>query len=622
MQNKMKTLKTILLFFLLIISSLLFAQNESGNNYDQKYLRLEFEVDPAIKYIKGVITFYFEITNNTSTISFDMGTGINTDSVLYEGNKLQSTKNNNILTVQLPNELSSGTYDSLSIYYQGVPESDGFGSFTVSTHNNTPVMWTLSEPYGAKDWWVCKQSLNDKPDSIDVYITHPKQYKAASNGVLISETQAGENIITHWKHRHAIAAYLIAIAVTNYETYSHFAHLENGDSVEVLNYIYPESVSYVKNQTAVTPEIIEFFSNIFIDYPFKNEKYGHAQFGWGGGMEHQTMSFMGSFGFGIIAHELAHQWFGDYITCASWHDIWLNEGFATYCEGLCYENDLGDQNWKSWLAEKIDYVTSVSGGSVYVNDISDENSIFDGRLSYAKGAMVLHLIRGQIGDSAFFAAIKNYLNDPKLRQAYAYTRDLQNHFEQSSGKDLSNLFNDWIYGQGYPMYQLNWGQTSDNMFYIEIEQKQSHSSVGFFELNLPVKLSGEGKDTLINLNNLENNQEFIMKLDFKLDKITFDPDLWIISRPVKIVHYKDVSESDKLILAPNPVRDELLVRTNLSDSIIKVSIFNINGKKIKEYDSIENPQKFTLDLKELKQGIFFLSIDTKSEKIVKKFIKE
>jgi aminopeptidase N len=619
-QSKMNILKTILLSFLLITSSA-FAQNEVGSNYDQKYLRLEFEVNPSVKYIKGVITFYFEITDNTSTMSFDMGTGINTDSVIYKGNKLQNSKNNDILTVRFPNELSKGIYDSLSIYYQGVPESYGFGSFTVSAHNKTPVMWTLSEPYGAKDWWVCKQSLNDKPDSIDVYITHPKLYKAASNGVLISETPAGENIITHWKHRHPIAAYLIAIAVTDYETYSHFAHLESGDSVEVLNYIYPESVSYVKAQTAVTPGIIEFFSKKFIDYPFKNEKYGHAQFGWGGGMEHQTMSFMGSFGFGIIAHELAHQWFGDYITCASWHDIWLNEGFATYCEGLCYENGLGDQNWKSWLAEEIDYVTSVPGGSVYVNDISDENSIFDGRLSYAKGAMVLHLIRGQIGDSAFFAAIKNYLNDPQLRQAYAYTKDLQSHFEQSSGKDLSNLFNDWIYGQGYPSYQLNWGQTSDNMFYIEIEQKQSHSSVDFFELNLPIMLSGEGKDTLIYLNNIENNQEFIMKLDFKLEKITFDPDLWIISRPAKILHYKDVSESDKIILAPNPVSDELLVRTNLSDSI-KVRIFNINGKKIKEYDNIENPQKFKLNLKELKQGIFFLSIDTESGKIVKKFIKE
>jgi aminopeptidase N len=555
-------------------------------------------------------------------MSFDMGTGINTDSVLYKGNKLQNSKNKDILTVRLPSTLLKGTYDSLTIYYQGAPESDGFGSFTVSSHNNTPVMWTLSEPYGAKDWWVCKQSLNDKPDSIDVFITHPKQYKAASNGLLISEIPIGENIITHWKHRHAIAAYLIAIAVTDYETYSHFAYLENGDSVEVLNYIYPEDLSYVKVQTAVTPGIIEFFSKKFIDYPFKNEKYGHAQFGWGGGMEHQTMSFMGSFGFGIIAHELAHQWFGDYITCASWHDIWLNEGFATYCEGLCYENGLGDENWRQWIIDKMNYVTSLSDGAVYVEDISNEYRIFDGRLSYAKGAMVLHLIRGQIGDEAFFSAIQNYLNDPKLQNGYAYTKYLQTHFEQTSGKDLTELFNDWVYGQGYPKYSLNWGQTSENMLYLEIEQKQSHTSVDFFELNISVELSGEGKDTILYINNTENNQEFIFKLDFTVDKISFDPDLWIISRPAKISHYKNVGEYDKAILAPNPVNDKLLVRTNLPDSAVKVSIFNINGKKIKEFDSIENPQKFTLDLKELKQGIFFITIDAESEKIVKKFMKE
>ncbi|MCF6239742.1 MAG: M1 family metallopeptidase [Bacteroidales bacterium] len=486
----MKSLKTFILTFFLILSISLSAQNVAGVNYDQKYLRLEFEVDPAVKYIKGIITFYFEIKNNTSTLSFDMGTGIGVDSILYKGNKLQSTKSNNILIVQLPGQLVTGTIDSLSIYYQGAPESDGFGSFTVSTHNNVPVMWTLSEPYGAKDWWPCKQSLDDKADSIDVYITHPKEYKAASNGLLISETLTGDNITTHWKHRHAIAAYLIAIAVTNYESYSHYAQLENGDSVEILNYIYPENVDYIKTQTAVTPEIIEFFSKKFIDYPFKNEKYGHAQFGWGGGMEHQTMSFMGSFSYSIIAHELAHQWFGDYITCAGWHDIWLNEGFATYCEGLCYENGLGGQNWKTWLADKIDYVTSESGGSVYVTDISNENTIFDGRLSYAKGAMVLHLIRGQIGDEAFFSGIRNYLNDPKLQNGYASTKDLRLHFEQTRGKDLSELFNDWVYGQGYPTYTLSWGQNSDNSFYMEVKQKQSHSSVDFFELNIPVLLSG------------------------------------------------------------------------------------------------------------------------------------
>ena len=615
-------MKTFLLNLILIIPLMLSAQNQAGTNYDQKYLRLEFEVDPAVKYIKGCVTFYYEIINPTDTLSFDMGTGINVDSILYKGNKLQSTKTSNVLTVQLPNQLSSGTDDSLSIYYQGVPQSDGFGSFTVSTHNNVPVMWTLSEPYGAQDWWPCKQSLDDKPDSIDVYITHPKEYKAASNGLLISETLIGDNLVTHWKHRHAIAAYLIAIAVTNYETYSHFAHLESGDSVEILNYIYPESVSYIKNQTSVTPEILEFFSKKFIDYPFKNEKYGHAQFGWGGGMEHQTMSFMGSFGYSIIAHELAHQWFGDYITCASWHDIWLNEGFASYCEGLCYENGLGDKNWKSWLADEINYVTSLLDGSVYVEDISDENRIFDGRLSYAKGAMVLHLIRGQIGDDAFFTGIRNYLNDPKLQHAYATTNDLRAHFEQTSGKDLKELFNDWVYGQGYPTYTLSWRQNNDNSFYLIVEQKQSHSSVDFFELNIPVQLSGDGKDTIVYFNNTENNQEFVLNIDFNVEKVTFDPDLWIISRPAQIVLYQKVLESEKVLLAPNPVTDKLFVRTNLPDTTVDVQIFDINGKKVKEFNNIENPHKFKLDLKELRQGIFFIMINAKSEKIVKKFMKD
>lgn len=613
-------MKTILLNLILIIPLILSAQNPAGTNYDQKYLRLEFEVDPAVKYIKGCITYYFEVKSTTDTLSFDMGSGIHVDSILYKNNKLQSTKSNNVLKVQLPYQLSSGTNDSLSIYYQGVPESDGFGSFTVSSHNNVPVMWTLSEPYGAKDWWPCKQSLDDKPDSIDVFIRHPKDYKAASNGLLISETIIGNNIITHWKHRHAIAAYLIAIAITNYASYSHFAHLETGDSVEVLNYIYPESVSYIKNQTSVTPEIIEFFSKKFIDYPFKNEKYGHAQFGWGGGMEHQTISFMGSFGYSIIAHELAHQWFGDYITCASWHDIWLNEGFASYCEGLCLEEGLGDGDWKTWLADEINYVTSAPGGSVYVEDISDENRIFDGRLSYAKGAMVLHLIRGQIGDDAFFNGIRNYLNDPKLQNAYATTNDLRVHFEQTSGKNLSKLFNDWVYGQGYPSYTLSWGQNNDNSFYIEINQTQSHSSVDFFELNLPVQLSGADKDTIIYFNNTENDQEFVLNLDFQVQSVHFDPDFWIISRPAQIVGYKKIAQ-DQIILAPNPVVDKLLVQTNISDSTVDAKIFDINGRKVRELADIQNPKNFKLDVKDLKQGIFFIVIHSKSGNILKKFIK-
>jgi len=616
-------MRKIIHFILITIFSIqfsAFAQNSVGTNYNQSYLRLEFEVDPAVNYIKGVITFYFEITNSTNKLSFDMCSEISVDSILFRNNKLQSSKANTILTVNLPENITTGTNDSLSIYYQGTPAGSGFGSFTTSTHNGTPVMWTLSEPFGAKDWWPCKQSLTDKPDSIDIYITHPSQYKAAANGMLISETIVDNHKITHWKHKHAIAAYLIAIAITNYETYSDYVPLGDNDSIEVLNYVYPEDLDYAKQNTPKVIEIMQLFNKLFIDYPYKNEKYGHAQFGWGGGMEHQTMSFMGNFGFYLIAHELAHQWFGDYITCGSWKDIWLNEGFATYCEGLTIENGLTNDSWDYWKKNKIDYITSRPGGSVYVDDTTSDNRIFDGRLSYTKGGMVLHMIRGQIGDDAFFAAIKNYLTDAELINGFASTQNLQKHFEDESGENLDAFFEDWIYGQGYPLYTLHWGQNENNIGFVQIEQTQSHTSVDFFDLKVPVKFSGEGNDTTLIFNNTENLQEFTWQLDFKVENVQLDPEHWIITKAPVIQYYRTITDEEKLIISPNPVKDKLLVRTK-STNEFNISIFNILGAKVKEYPDTIYPQRFTLDVKELNQGIYFLMMDNETEKIIKKFIK-
>lgn len=617
----MKRISHFILIGMLFIQFSAFAQNSVGTNYNQNYLRLEFEVDPAINYIKGGITFYFEITNTTNQLRFDMGSGISVDSILFRNSRLQSSKANNILTVNLSESITSGIKDSLSIYYQGTPEGGGFGSFTTSSHNGIPVMWTLSEPYGAKDWWPCKQVLTDKADSIDIYITHPSQYKAAANGILISETIIEDKKITHWKHKHAITAYLIAFAITNYETYSDYVPLDNNDSIEVLNYVYPEDLNNAKQNTPQVIKIMQLYNKLFIEYPYKKEKYGHAQFGWGGGMEHQTMSFMGNFGFYLIAHELAHQWFGDYITCSSWKDIWLNEGFATYCEGLTIENGLTNDSWTLWKNSKIDYITSEPGGSVFVDDTTSDFRIFDGRLSYAKGGMVLHMIRGQIGDEPFFSAIINYLTDSKLINGFASTQDLQQHFEAESGMNLNEFFNDWIYGQGYPLYKLHWGQNNNNIGFLDIEQSQSHSSVDFFELNVSVKFSGEGNDTILIFNNTETYQEFTWQLDFKVDKVELDPNLWIITKAPAIQYYRTVTDEEKVIVSPNPVKDELLVRTSSSGKYNKLSIFNIMGAKVKEYTDTIYPQKFTLDIKELPQGIYFLMLNNDTEKVIKKFIK-
>ena len=165
----------------------------------------------------------------------------------------------------------------MTVYYHGVPPDNGFGSFVQSTHKGTPVIWTLSEPYGASDWWPCKNSLTDKADSIDIFVTTPAEYKAASNGLLISSLPDGTGMVYHWKHRYPIATYLVCMAVTNYSRYIHKVPF-GPDTLKVINYIYPEDSAAAYAQTANAVPMIQVYDSLFGIYPFQNEKYGHTQF--------------------------------------------------------------------------------------------------------------------------------------------------------------------------------------------------------------------------------------------------------------------------------------------------------------------------------------------------------
>jgi len=592
--------------------------NKLTGNYDLKYHRMEWTVDPAVSYIAGRITTYFTAKDEgLSQLNFDFTDNMQVNAVLYHGDShgyLFTTGDN--LQIELPVSLDPGQLDSITIDYEGTPLSENFGSFEASTHNGVPVLWTLSEPYGAKTWWPCKQDLTDKIDSIDVYVRTPAEYRAASNGVLADERLDGDEMVYHWHHRYPIPAYLVAIAVTNYAVFSDYVQLSNGDSLEILNYVYPENLSNAQAQLKSTVEIMQLFNDLFGDYPFSREKYGHAQFGWGGGMEHQTMSFMGGFSYGLVAHELAHQWFGDKVTCGSWADIWLNEGFATYLTGLTDEFLKPEGSFTTWKYYYVRSITREPGGSVWVDDTTSVNRIFNGRLSYNKGAMVLHMLRWKLGDDAFFRAVRNYIDAPELAFHYAYTADLQYYLEQEANERLDGFFDDWYYGQGYPSYQLGYF-ADDRGIQILLNQTQSHPSVDFFELPVPVKLIGGGRDTLVRLEHLYNGQTFEIDLPFLVDSVVIDPEYNLISAKntveVLTVGTDRYSALDRaLTIQPNPFDEELTVR--LSDPQIpidRIVVYNAAGMVFRVYDV--PGQVMTIGTGDWPEGIYFVVVQTSGQ---------
>ena len=598
--------------------------NPNTLNYDLKYQRLELNLDPAQQFVSGTVTSHFVPNQNISSIYFDLSNVLSVSEVKYHGANLAFTQlSTKEVKIDFPANIPAATLDSLSIKYSGAPDTSGSAgdAFTVSTQGGTPVLFTLSEPYGAQEWFPTKQSLNDKIEKVDIKINTPSQYNVASNGKLISETSlAGSRKLTFWQTNYPIPAYLIALGITNYTKLN---DTMGTPPFPFVNYLYPSTAANSTTMSNInwTKTVMNTFEEYFGPYPYRNEKYGHMQFGWGGGMEHATMSSMGAWGRGIIAHELAHQWFGDKVTCGAWNDIWLNEGFATFGEHVANEKLLmTNSQFLSYLNSEMSYITGSTGGSVYVADgnLGNTGTIFSGRLTYSKGGYVVRMLKWILGDEAFYAAIKDYHSRPELAYGYAKTADLKNSLLQSTGKDFTEFFNDWVYGQGYPTYQIRWNQTSDQMLRIKVSQIQSHSSVSFFEMPLPIKVNGTGGQVAyLTLNNTTNNQDFADLINFPVSSIQFNYEYQIIQRNSTVTKDTsllavDDSSKDAVKIYPNPVKNQLSI-SGIS-KVEKFEIFSIDGKLIKK-GSISSGKP--VDVTSLSKGIYIFKIDGKSIKFVK-----
>ena len=598
--------------------------NQNTANYDISYQKLEFTVNPTQYLVSGKITTTFTAVTNMNTITFDKANELIVSSVTKDGVNLAFVGNiNKELVITLPSMQTTGTSATIEVTYSGAPPVNGFRAFTRGLHNGSPIVYTLSEPYGARDWWPCKQDLNDKINSIDVYITAPSQYIAVSNGI---EPEApvisGADKTTHFHHGYAIPAYLICLSVTNYQVYNQVGGTFP-NQYPIINYLYPENAATIIPKLDQTPLILNLYSNLYEVYPFKNEKYGHLQFGWGGGMEHSTVSSMIGFERSLIAHEMAHQWFGDKITCGTWKDIWLNESFATYVAAQVIENFDGIPEFILEKQNMINYITSLPNGAVYLNDsqITSVNNIFDQRTSYNKGAMVIEMLRYKMGDTVFFQAIREYLADPNLAYKYAVTTDLQIHLESVYGSSLQEFFNDWIYNQGYPSYDISAQKISATQTKFIINQTQSDPSVSFFKMPVPIRVFGAAGQVLdLKLQNNSNGQIFIENVPFAVTSLEIDPDKHLISNEntttiLSPLANENFDLSNNIVIAPNPASDVLRIIVPSFVTIENVSISNSIGQKV-----LNDKQEKVL-VNNLSNGIYHLEIKTSEGLIHKKFIK-
>ena len=391
----------------------------------------------------------------------------------------------------------------------------------------------MSEPFSAYEWFAVKQSLTYKADSCAVAITVPDTCKAGSNGLLENVEVLGNGFTRYeWKHRHPIAYYLISVAVAKYVDYSIYANpVGSATPVLIQNYIYnnPQTLPNFIDEINETVDFMELFANQFGPYPFADEKYGHCMAPLGGGMEHQTMTTQGFFEKTLTAHELAHQWWGNNVTCASWCDIWLNEGFASYSEYLMLAALYPGQQ-VNHMTQVHQNVMSQTGGSVWVLDSLNEARIFNGRLSYDKGAGIIHSLRYLIqNDGLFFGALQDFQNT--FADSTATGLDFKNHVANFCNIDLDSYFEQWYFGEGFPTYQVKYNQVGTDLL-LEISHTASMQNVTpIFTNPVTLKLSRQGQsDTLVRFA-ITSNSEFFTLSNYGtlVGTIGIDPSNWLIN---------------------------------------------------------------------------------------------
>lgn len=616
------------------LEHLYYWQSELLYDYDVTFYFLDIEVSNMNTYVEGNVTIHAKSLVEIDTFAIEMIPELTIENIIIKGIQYNNytREGDNILIPVTP--IMANTNFSVQIYYNGDPGSTGSLGGLSNAYNESyqkHVTWSLSEPFGAKSWFPVKQDLEDKADSCWVFLTTDSENMAGSQGLLTNTVDLGNGKTRYeWKSSYPIAYYLISFAVSEYQEYNTYAYPEelNGDSILIQNFIYdaPGCLEQHKSGIDETAGMIELFSDLYILYPFYEEKYGHCLTQLGGGMEHQTMTTLNAFGFWLVSHELGHMWFGDNVTCATWSDIWINEGFATYSNYLAEEFIHGWESGKDFMSATQDRVMVYPGGSTYIPEdqisqsMNDVWRIFSGRLSYDKGAVIVHTLRHEIQDDDLFFAVLGTFQE-EFSDSTATGEDFRAVAEDVTGINFERFFEQWYYGQGYPTYDIEYYMSEDSL-HLTITQTASTTATTYFEMLMEYKLKfTNGTDTVVKLMQTGNINEFVVYTGNDVEDIVIDPEEWTMEKTGSIAVSIEETESPVYFtIGPVPVSDILNIYfLNSSSKQKEIRVIDLSGKTISTQYTYENA--FKCNASDLSHGIYIVQISDGQNILIRKFVK-
>jgi aminopeptidase N len=606
------------------VKTLTSQEEVKANAYDVHFYNLDLNMTNQSTLVSGTAEIHGTLVQNLDTILLELFPSQVITELRLNGVSSSYSRVNSLLKIGVNQAVGSSFI--ISVDYNGTPPTSvqnpfggsGVSNATVSAIGNK-VTWTVSCPFLAHEWFPCKQILRDKADSSAVRITVPNGLIATSNGVLQQTENLGNGFTRFtWKNHHPILYYLICATIAPYTEYVNYAYPINlpGDSIMVQNFIYGNSagLSQAEAQCDLLPSFIELYSEKFGLYPFSDEKYGISIAPLSGGMEHQTMTTVGVMEKKINTHELCHQWWGDYVGIASFSDVWLSEGFATYGELVMLENFYPTETVSLVNAWHSSVLTAV-GGSVWHTDTLNIARIYNSRLTYKKGGAIIHTLRHIINnDSLFYASLRSFLN--AYGDSVAVGLDLKAHLEAATGIDLTPFFEQWYFGEGYPTISARWNSIGNDVL-LEINHTTSMpASVPFFSIPLELRFNRNGlPDTIVRVEISDNSDQFYLSgLGTVTNLNAVDPNNWIINKngtiiqdPTFTASTENITTSDGLLIYPNPSAGEINISWDE-----EVSALRIMDSKGQIVQIIDQPMVTPIRIEGLKSGMYILEITSKN----------